>query len=148
MPKAKTHDFKGKVYSEVPDEIVKLLNIKAGDELEFLNVYKDMIVITKPAGTKTEKVETKTEAKKEETKALDADELEVLEKVNSVKYFDRSRENVLKKLENWEIPIFNNLFHKKVLFEYTKKDKKWVGISKEYFQLVIKTLTKKSPQIR
>jgi hypothetical protein len=124
MPKAKTHDFKGKIYSEIPDEIAKLLDVKAGEELEFLNPHKDLIIITKP---------TKVTVAKKSRYNLTPEEIAVVNKVYSIRYYDRSRENVLKKIENYEIPTFNNLFVKGILFEYSKQEKKWVGIDRKFF---------------
>lgn len=135
MPKAKTHDFKGKIYSEIPDEIAKLLNVKAGDELEFRNVYRDLILVT-PVGSKAE-------APTKERGGLNEEEWRVLKDVNSVRYYERTRENVLKKLDNKDIAIFNSLFSKKVFFDFSKKGQKWVGIAKEFFPLLVKERTKK-----
>ncbi len=145
MSKAKTHIFKGQLYSEIPDEIAKLLNVKAGEELEFLNPHKDLIIITKPTISETTTVTPKSKF------SMTPEETAVVLKVNSIRYYDRSRENVLNKIENWEIPVFNNLFGKGILFEYTKQDKKWVGIdrkfSAEFFKREEPAKTSKDPMI-
>jgi len=116
--KAKTHDFKGEVYAKIPDSVVKKLGIEPGDEIEFLEEGGKIIVASGE-------------------KALREEELTVLKKVNSVKHYERTRENIAKLLSGAEPSIFSRLFEKKVLFDYEKEGKRLVGISKEFFLLVV-----------
>ena len=112
--KGKTHDFKGEVYTKLPEEVVKKLGIDSGDELEF-SIEGDKVLITASG------------------KGLSDDEMSVLRKVNSVKYYERSMHNVMNDLSGSEPNIMKDLFKKRILFEYEKEGSKLVGIDKKFF---------------
>ncbi len=116
MVKAKTHEFKKEVYVKIPQEIVKTLGVKPGDELEF-KIESGKVIISKPL--------------------LSSKELEVLRKMNSVKHYERTKDRILKLLSKEEVMVLEDLINKGIVFESKKGSKKLLRIKKEVFPLVV-----------
>jgi bifunctional DNA-binding transcriptional regulator/antitoxin component of YhaV-PrlF toxin-antitoxin module len=129
--KAKTYSYKGRLYTEIPKEAADLLKIKSGDEIDFTSI-RDIVFISpsaKQAELKKEEIAKQAELKKEE--------IELLKKVNSIKHYDRTYNNIVKILESSERKMLDDLFKRDVLFEYSRSGKKLVGLDKKYFQYII-----------
>ncbi len=132
MATGKTHEFKGTTYSEVPDEVAEKLELEPGQDLEFINPYKDLVIIRKKTGEKKEK---KEEEKPEKQKGLEEKEVKVLKEIGKIKHWERTPENIKKRLQEDGKKIFNNLLTEGVLFEYEKEGETRIGIDREYFSL-------------
>ena len=139
MAKAKTHDFKGRVYVEIPKDIVKLLGIDPGDEVFFKNVYEDLVIILKAEKSEEEKPAkpAPTPASKEKEVKLSDEDIGVLKKIGYIRHYERTMKNIDERLNDVEKKICVSLLSKKVLFEYTKRGKRLIGISREYFPYVV-----------
>src|SRR3989338_5255812 len=61
MAKGKTHAFGGKVFSEIPAEILNKLGVKAGDTIEFLNPYGNLVLL-KPNSNQVVEAQKQTHA--------------------------------------------------------------------------------------
>jgi len=120
--RTKTYSYKGRLYSEIPKEAADALKIKSGDELEFKTVYNNVVMI----------VPVEAQAQNE----LTADEIEFLKKVNSIKYYNRTYDNVSKILTGQEKKMLDELLKRDVLFEYKREGKKLMGIDKKYLKYV------------
>jgi len=120
---AKTHEFKGIIFTEVPKEIVEKLGIKPGDELKF-QVKNEEVTIQKKEG----------KMKEEE---LTIEEKKLLQELVNIKHSDR-KTNELKRLiiENQE--AFEKLVNKKILFKYQKSGEELIGIDREYYSILTK----------
>ncbi len=125
----KTHEYKGKIYSEIPEEVAETLEIKPGEDLQFKNPYKDTIILT-PKQTEEEKSK-----KDEDKKELGPIELETLQKIGKIKHWERTPENIKKKLNKKEEEKYEEMTEENILFEYTKEGEKRIGIEREYFPL-------------
>ena len=121
--RTKTYSYKGRLYSEIPKEAADALKIKSGDELEFKTVYNNVVMIV-PAEAQAQKNE------------LTADEIEFLKKVNSIKHYNRTYDNVSKILTGQEKKMLDELLKRDVLFEYKREGKKLMGIDKKYLKYV------------
>lgn len=139
MATGKTHEFKGKIYSEIPEEVAEKLGIKAGEDIEFENPYENLIVVH-PKGEEATPVRKE---EKKETKGLNEDELKVLKKIGAIKHWERTPENIKSRLKDDEEEVFNDLITDNVLFEYEKEGETRIGIEREYFSLATEN-TKKS----
>jgi hypothetical protein len=125
--KTKTYSYKGRLYSEIPKEAADALKIKSGDEIEFTSVYENLVLIAP----------VKAAAKKETKEDVNAQEIALLQKVNSIRHYDRTYNNILKMLDTGEAKMLDDLFKRDVLFEYNRSGKKLVGIDKKYFKYII-----------
>lgn len=124
--KAKTYSYKGRLYSEIPKEAAEALAIKSGDEIEFKPVHGNLVLIV-PA--KEEQKEAKGE--------LSSEEIGLLKKVNTIKHYDRTYDNVSKMLDAPERKLFDELFTKKAIFKYRRGARELIGIDKKFFKYVI-----------
>lgn len=111
MIKTKTYSFKGNIYSEIPSEVAKKLDLKAGDELIF--EISDVVKLKTLKGNAF----------------LSAEEKVVLAKLNNIKHSERTEKRVDTEFDK---KIIKDLIAKKVLFEYTKNGKKLIGIDRKY----------------
>jgi bifunctional DNA-binding transcriptional regulator/antitoxin component of YhaV-PrlF toxin-antitoxin module len=131
--KAKTHTFKGRIYSEIPDDIVKHMDIRAGDTLEFEKRGEDFILARpQKAAAPVPAPGPKTASPKE--RRLSADDKKVLNKVRYTKHTERTLENINKKLDAAGEKKFDELLRAGVIFRYRKYNKELYGISREYFR--------------
>ncbi len=126
MAKGKTHEFKGTTYSEIPEEIAEKLGIEPGQDINFLNPYKDLVIL----------IPGKKGNSNEEEDELTKDELKVLKKIGKIRHWKRTRNNLHVLLQEEEEKTMKKLINKGVLFEYTKEGEKRIGIDREYFPLV------------
>lgn len=145
--RARTHEFGKKVFTEIPAEIVRVLGVRPGDELEFFPAYKNVVVVAPidkeaggqiPAATENPRELAARAGKAEDngTAGLAEKEIGVLRKVNAIKYYDRTMENIQKNLSKEEKEILNGLIMNKIVFRYVKNKKELFGISREFFKLV------------
>jgi bifunctional DNA-binding transcriptional regulator/antitoxin component of YhaV-PrlF toxin-antitoxin module len=124
--KTKTYSYRGRIYSEIPQEVVEALKIKAGDEIEFKPVYDNVVLLT-----------PSKEAKEESKSELSKEKIELLKKVNSIKHYDRTYDKIVKGLNTKEKEIFDELLKNDVLFKYKRSGKELIGIDKNYFKYII-----------
>lgn len=119
MGKTKTHAFKGRLYCEIPQDIVKQLGLEAGDEVEFKHAHEKVALIVP--------------SKKAEKKPL-VTEASILEKLTALSHPDRTKDKVEKILTKEEKEVFEKMKKKKIFFDYIKKGKKLIGITKKYYK--------------
>lgn len=134
MATGKTHEFKDTIYSEIPDEVAEKLDIEPGQEIEFKNPYKDLIILI-----------PKQKRKEKSKKGLRESELKVLKKIGGIKHWERTPKNIKNQLNENEEKTFNKMLAKDVLFEYEKEGETRIGIDQEYFPLATKE-TKEKPK--
>lgn len=125
---AKTYEFKGEIYSKIPNEIARSLRIAPGDEITFEN--KDGRIVLS-AGSKS----------------LSNDEFSVLRKIGAMRHYDRTINNVEKALSADEKATFASMLKKKILFKYKKEDKELIGIDKPFFSLITEQRSEDHPLI-
>ena len=120
---AKTHEFKGIIFTEVPKNIVEKLGIKPGDELNF-KIKNEEVVVQKQEAPKG-------------NKDLTEDEKKLLQKLISIRHSDR-KTNELKKLITESQKAFESLVDKNILFKYQKSGEELIGIDREYYSILTK----------
>jgi len=126
MSKAKTHAFKGIMFSEVPKDIVEALNIQPGDHLEFQQIAKGVVGVYKHGNGP------------EEERMLVEKEIDVLRKINGIYYKTRTIAHANKVLTPEEQKTFNDLLNRRIIYKYYRDNNELLGISRPYLQLVIK----------
>lgn len=149
--KGKTHEFKGNIYTEIPKEIAEKINLEPGEDLEFKNPYKDLVILVPNKSKNSKKTEKKTKKKKtgkkkpkrkkkkekkNKKRELGPNELKVLKKLGKMKHWERTPEKIEKELNEEEGKIFEKMLKGKVLFKYEKEGENRIGIDREYFPLV------------
>ena len=108
-----------KFYCEIPENVIRTLGLQENDEIEFLNVYKDLfVVVPKKSG-------------------LSDQEIKILQKIGKIRYDKRTRDTVHKLLSDKERDIFEDLKKREIIFEYRKNGRELYGISKNYFKYVV-----------
>jgi len=132
--KTKTYSYRGRIYSEIPKEIADILTIKSGDEIEFKPVYENLVLIAPSRGEAKQEAK---EQKQEQGQELEKKKIELLKKVNSIKYYDRTYDNVANLLNSEEKKLFDEMFKEGMLFRYKRAGKELLGIDKKYFKFVI-----------
>ncbi len=125
MPKARTHSFKGKIFSEIPEEIAEALGLEERDELEFKEIAKGIIIVQKPG-----------KAQASERKLVE-EEIDVIRKVNNIFSTDRTVEKINSILDQKEKEIFQDLLARRVFFKFNKNRKTIIGLDKKYLPIVI-----------
>jgi bifunctional DNA-binding transcriptional regulator/antitoxin component of YhaV-PrlF toxin-antitoxin module len=125
---AKTYEFKGEIYSKIPNEIARTLHITPGDEITFEN-KEGRIVLS--AGSKS----------------LSNDEFSVLKKIGAMRHYDRTINNVEKALSEGERITFVSMLKKKILFKCKKENRELVGIDKPFFSLITEQRSEDHPLI-
>jgi len=140
----KTHEYKGRTYTEIPEEITEKLDIEPGEEIKFKNPQGKLVIITteelekqkeEQEKKKTRKKKKQEKEEEEDTKELGPQELEALQKIGEMKHWERTPENIEKKLNKKEIEKYKQMLDQNILFEYTKKGEKRIGIDRDYFEL-------------
>lgn len=147
MTKGKTHEFKGNIYSEIPKEIAEKINLEPGEEIEFKNPYKDLIIIVpneskdkkkgkdqKKSKKKGKRIQRKRKEKK--IRELGPNELKILKKLGKMKHLERTPEKINEELSENEKKVYKKMLAGEVLFKYEKKGEERIGIDREYFPLV------------
>jgi len=141
----KTHEYKGRTYTEIPEEITDKLGIEPGEEIKFKNPQGKLVILTTEELEKQKKEQEKKKTRKkekeekgeeeEDTKELGPQELEALQKIGEMKHWERTPENIEQKLNEKEIEKYKEMLDQDILFEYTKKGEKRIGIDRDYFAL-------------
>ncbi|RLG21405.1 hypothetical protein DRN74_02475 [Candidatus Micrarchaeota archaeon] len=111
---AKIHKFKGRLYTEIPREVVDDLGISEDKELNFVRVYPRLYVVSVKEGEK-EDLERK-----------------VIEKAMKIPHSKREKDAFLSSLSKEEKRAYEQLLKKKILFEYKSKGKEMVGIDRAF----------------
>lgn len=142
--KAKTHTFKGRIYSEVPAEVVKHFRLRPGDVLEFAKQGDTFIIQgpaqapmpasppSEPAGPSP--APTAPAARPVRELILSEDEKKALNNIRYIKHAERTLDAISKKLDAAGKKRFDELLQAGVVFRYKKYNKELYGISREYFR--------------
>jgi len=69
---------------------------------------------------------------------LTQEELNILRKINFIKFDERTKQKVIETLEGVSPEVFTGLLTKGILFEYEKEGIKLMGIDKNYFSAINK----------
>ena len=69
---------------------------------------------------------------------LTQDELNILRKINFIKFNERTKQKVVEVLEGVSPEVFTGLLSKGILFEYEKEGQSLMGIDKNYFSQINK----------
>lgn len=104
---------------EIPEKVREILELEDEDEVEFLNPYGNLVLFVKKVSD------------------LDPKKLNVLKKVNSLKYWNRTLDNIRNVLTKEEFDLFSKMLEEKIFFKYVKDKKELIGISKEYFKFIL-----------
>ena len=113
---AKTHEFKGIIFTDIPKSIVEKLGIKPGDEVSFEE--KDGVVVFSKKGIKDF--------------GLSEKEKKFLDSLVKIKHSERKTSSLKQLiLENQE--EFVNLLDKKILFKYQKSGEELIGIDRNFY---------------
>ncbi len=120
---AKTHEFKGRIFTEIPKEAVEALGIKPGDEVEFKVNKKEVILLKK--GTSSNK------------ESLSGDERKLLEELMKIKHVERKK-SAVKNIISENEKAFEKLLNDKILFKYKKSGEEMIGIDRNYYANYVK----------
>ncbi len=113
---AKTHEFKGILFTDIPKEVVEKLGIKPGDEVNFI-ISGEQVVFEKKEKNKNRL----TEAEKK-----------LLKELMKIRHVDRKTSDLQKLIvENKE--QLDSLFNKGVLFKYSRDGEEFIGIDRSYY---------------
>ncbi len=119
----------------LPPELVKELGILDGQEVDIIPVKKDVLVLV-----------LKEPQKQKEKKGLSNEELELLKKLNTIRFSERTGNKISKKLTKEEMKLLQELVKKGVIIHMSHgkyKDQGGVySITREYFQM-LKSMPKK-----
>ncbi len=133
MPRAKTHAFKGKVFSELPQEIVNALGIQPGDEIEYREIAKGVVAVYSAGNGPSDE------------RMLVEKEIDVMRKVNNIYSGKRTVEYIESVLAEDEKNVFKDLLKRRVFFKYKKNGKELVGLDKRYLPLVLAPKKEEKP---
>ncbi len=154
--KSKTSSSKLLLY--LPYDVITALGVKDGDDIDFIKYNDRAFLFAKKsdiatlllAGGTREEPKTPKEAK-QENRGISEDEIRVLKKMDTLKYADRTPENVGKLLNDAEKEQLQSILKKKAvaLFESQKTGKRVYSIPKDVYErfLMRKQMASQRPQV-
>ncbi|MGC9204813.1 MAG: hypothetical protein ACP5FN_00835 [Candidatus Micrarchaeia archaeon] len=128
----------GKYIIYLPFEVITALNLKEEDELDFFKFGSNAFIMAKKsdiANLLSRNAPAAQEQKPEQENGLSAIEIEVLKKLDTLRYNMRSKQNVERILSENERIVLNGLVRKKIVILYAKDPSKppLYSISKEFY---------------
>lgn len=127
MPK--TFEYKGKLFCEVPADVISALGLHAGDDLEFKKVYEKLVVVVPSAG------------------GIGAEETSILRKLNTIKYSERTVEKSEAMFAPAERELLKGMIERGMVYGYQKDGKMLLGISKDYYKYAIGAPEKRQEEL-
>jgi antitoxin component of MazEF toxin-antitoxin module len=120
----KIYKIKNYYVVNLPNEVVRELNLKEGDDVDFLK-YENYYLLVKKSDILSlithKKPEIENTSKNiESEQILNADEIEVLKKLDTIRYNNRTKEQLRKILTDNEKKILNRLIEKKIVIPFKK----------------------------
>lgn len=121
----KVYKYKNKLCSYLPYNVTSALDIKEGDELEFIEFNANAFLVSKKSDILNMIMQgaTSNAAKPSPTasKSPSAIEIQVLKKIDTLRYNDRTKENVAKLLSDQEKVVLSEMVKKDYLKPFKSK---------------------------
>ncbi|MGC8571904.1 MAG: hypothetical protein ACP5RI_01910 [Candidatus Micrarchaeia archaeon] len=119
----------------LPFEVINDLNIKEDDDVDFFKYGKYYLIAKKSdilALITHKTINNKSAVTEEnETKTIDDNELKVLKKLDTIRYKDRTKENLKKMLTEEERKVLNNLIKNKIVIPFKRANENEIKYSIE-----------------
>ncbi|MEM3791348.1 MAG: hypothetical protein QXL16_01290 [Candidatus Micrarchaeaceae archaeon] len=131
MIKLKVFKYNNKLAIYLPSNVINALEVKEGEEVNFLEYGERTFIFAKEKDLVN--LITKGKEGKEENKEIGEEEIAVLKKLDTLKFNERSKENVDKIISEKERGVLNRLISKKVISLYSKDGKELYSISKSAY---------------
>jgi hypothetical protein len=130
----------GKLVIYLPFDVIEDLKLKDGEEVDFFKMNERSYLLAKKSDItgmilgKENLLDVQKPDKKQY--GISSEELSVLKKINTIRYSDRTRENVMKLLSEHESKILQKLILNGSILPFKKNSKELYSISKNVYELL------------
>ncbi len=125
---SKVYKKGNKLSVNIPFEVVEALDITDGEEVDFFKYSDKYFLFAKKSDIVNaitgSKIEAAAAAPRKQGMELTADEISVLKKLDTLRYADRTKENVRKLLDHGETSVLKALLKKKAVKLFRKEGDK------------------------